>query len=138
MVAFNKFDSMPGKFATKQIDLANDSFKVMLTNTAPVSTNAVKTDITEIAAGGGYNAGGLPVGTIANTNTGGIYKFIANADSVLTATGAVAAFRYAVLYDATTNDLLGWWDRGASVSTMNTPDTFTVDLDQVNGMLWLQ
>ena len=39
-------------------NLGSHSLKIMLTNTAPAAGNAVKADITEIAAGNGYTAGG--------------------------------------------------------------------------------
>lgn len=111
----------------------------MLTNTAPTATNAVKADITEIAAGGGYTAGGTQATTTSSTQTSGIEKLIL-ADVVFTATGPVGPFRYAVLYNDTqtvpAKPLIGWYDYGTSISLANT-ETFTVDLDQVNGVLTL-
>ena len=40
----------------------------MLTNTAPVATNAVDGDITEISAGNGYSAGGNAVASKSAAN----------------------------------------------------------------------
>ena len=49
---------------------------------------------------------------------------------MFTATGTVADFRYAVLFNdgttAKTDPLIGYWDYGSTVS-MVTDDTFTVD-----------
>jgi len=53
--------------------------------------------------------------------------------------GSRGAFRYVVIYDntattPTNKPLLGWWDYGSSI-TMQNGDTFTVQLDAVNGVL---
>lgn len=110
----------------------------MLTLTAPVATNAVKADLTEIAAGNGYTAGGTTVGTLTGAQTSGTFKLVAGTDPVFTATGAVAAFRYAVMYNDTptspADPLIGFWDYGSSVSLTN-GETFTVDLDGSAGVL---
>jgi hypothetical protein len=134
MAAFNKFNSFVAAIANKSMNLGSDTLKVMLSNTLPVASNTVKANITEIAAGSGYSSGGLTVGTITSTQTSGTYKLVASADSTLTASGTVGPFQYAVLYDATSNDLIGWWDRGAAL-TLASADTWTVDFDQVNGIL---
>ena len=105
---------------------------------APGASNTVKTDITEISAGNGYSAGGLAVTGVTSSQTGGTYKLVSSADPVLTASGAVGPFQYAVLYNSTpgSGNLIGWWDRGSALTLANT-DTFTVDLDQTNGILQL-
>lgn len=134
MAAYNKFNSFVAAIANKSMNLGSDTLKIMLTNIVPIATNAVKTDITEISAGNGYAAGGMSVGTITSTQTSGVYKLVASADSTFTASGTVGPFRYAVIYDSTSTDLIGWWDRGSSL-TMSSGDIFTVDLDQINGIL---
>lgn len=58
MAAFNKFNAFVEAVAEKVHNLGADTLKVMLTNVAPVATNSVKADLTEIAAGNGYTAGG--------------------------------------------------------------------------------
>lgn len=138
MASFSKFNAFVADVANKVHNLGSDTLKIMLTNTAPVATNAVKADITEISAGNGYTAGGLTVASITSTQTSGVYKLVSAADPVLTASGTVGPFRYAVLYNSTTasGNLIGWWDRGASI-TLASSDTFTVDLDQTNGILQL-
>lgn len=138
MAAFNKFNCFVADVANKVHNLGADTLKIMLTNTLPVAANAVKVDITEISAGNGYTAGGLTVTGITSTQTGGIYKLASSADPVLTASGTVGPLRYAVLYNSTpaAGPLIGWWDRGGSV-TLASADTFTPDLDQVNGILQL-
>ena len=111
--------------------------KIALTNTAPnVATHAVLADITEIAAGNGYSAGGATVTITSSVQSAGTYKLVGN-DVVFTASGAgIATFRYAVLYNSTAagGPLIASWDSGAG-QTITAGNTFTVDLDQVNGIL---
>lgn len=136
MAAFNKFNSFVEALGRKVHNLNADSLKVMLSNTAPVAGNAVKTDITEIAAGNGYVAGGTVSGTNSYVQTAGTAKLLSN-DVVFTAAGGtIGPLRYAVLYNdtATNKELIGWWDYGSSV-TLQIGETFTVDFDGVNGVL---
>lgn len=139
MAAFNKFHSFVEAVAEKVHNLGADSLKVMLSNTAPVATNSVKTDITEIAAGNGYTAGGNVASVSSSAQTSGTYKLVLSDPATWTATGgSIGPVRYAVLYNdtATNKELIGWWDYGSSV-TLATGETFQVDLDQVNGVLTL-
>lgn len=135
MAAFNKFNSFVEAVAEKKHDLGSDALFVCLSNTAPAAANAVKTDITEIAAGNGYVAGGAQATQAASAQTAGTYKLTIN-DVVFTATGAIGPFRYAVLYNntATNKELIGWWDYGSSI-TLATGEVFTVDFDATNGVL---
>jgi hypothetical protein len=135
MAAYNKFNPFVEAVAEKVHNLGSDVLMVMLTNTAPLATNAVKADITEIAAGGGYTTGGMAAATTSSTQTGGVYKLVL-ADVVFTATGTIGPFRYAVLYNSTTatGNLIGFWDYGSSL-TLNTGETFTVDYDASAGVL---
>ncbi len=136
MASYNKFFAFTENQTTKAIDWDADTFKVMLTNTAPVSTNSVKADLTEISAGNGYTAGGTAT-TITVSRSSGTTK-AAGTDVVFTASGGtIGPFRYAVLYDDTTatpaDPLVSWWDYGASI-TLNSGETFTVDFDATNGI----
>lgn len=138
MAVFNKFDCFVADLANKVHNLGSDTIKIMLTNSGPVQTNTVKANITEISAGSGYSAGGIPVTITASTQSSGLYKLVGN-DPSFTASGSVGPFQYAVLYNSTpaSGNLIGWWDRGSALTLANA-DTFTVDLDQVNGILQLQ
>lgn len=137
MATFTKFNSFVESVAEKTHNLGSDSLKVMLTNVAPVATNTQKTDLTDIAAGNGYSAGGSAPTISSSLQTSGVYK-LTLADLVFTATGAVGPFRYAVLYNdtATNKELIGWYDYGASI-TLASGETFTVDFDGSNGVLTL-
>lgn len=117
------------------INAGSDAWKVALTNRAPVvATDATLTDASEIAAGNGYTAGGNAASTTSSTQTGGVYKLILASPATWTCSGAtMGPFRYAVLYDSTTNNLVGYWDYGSSV-TLLLGESFTVSLDGTNGV----
>ncbi len=138
MAAYNKFQSFVEALAEKVHNLGSDTLKVMLTNVAPVATNTVKANLTEIAAGNGYTAGGTQATISSSAQTAGTYKLVL-ADVVFTASGgSIADFRYVVLYNDTAlnDELIGWWDYGSTV-TLTTGQTFTVDFDATNGVLTL-
>ena len=138
MAAFNKFQSFVEALAEKVHNLGADSLKVMLTNTAPVATNSVKANLTDISAGNGYTAGGTAATISSSAQTSGTYKLVL-ADVVFTASGgSIGPFRYAVLYNdtATNKELIGWWDYGSAI-TVASGETFTVDFDATNGVLTL-
>lgn len=138
MTAFSKFNSFVEAVAEKKHDLGADTLKILLTNVAPVATNTVKANLTEIAAGNGYTAGGTAVTVTASAQTSGTYKLVGD-DVVFTASGgSIATFRYAVLYNdtATNDELIGWWDYGSTVDVTD-GNNFTVDLDQTGGILTL-
>lgn len=136
MVAFNKFNAFVADVGLKKHNLNTDTLKIMLTNTAPVAANAVLADLTEITAANGYSAGGTAVGSNAYSQTSGVGK-LTGSDVVFTASGgSFGPLRYAVIYNSTAagGPLIGWWDYGSAIS-INTGETFTVDLDQAAGIL---
>lgn len=117
------------------VNAGSDAWKVALTNRAPVvATDATLSDASEISAGSGYTAGGNAASTTSSTQTSGTYKLILASPTAWTATGgSIGPFRYAVLYDSTTNSLIGYWDYGSSI-TLADGDSFTVVLDGTNGV----
>ena len=135
MATFNKFNSFVEALAEKVHNLGSDTLKVMLTNSAPSAAYTVKANITEIAAGNGYTAGGTQAVISESSQTSGTYKLVL-ADVVFTASGAVGPFRYVVLYNdtATNDELIAYADYGSSISLAN-GETFTVDFDAVNGAI---
>jgi len=137
MPAFNKFNAFVGDLAVKVHNLTSDTIKIMLTDVAPVATNTIKANLTEIAAGNGYSAGGGQTVT-SSTNTSGTYKLFGSNVTFTAAGGSIAQFRYAVIYNSTpaAGNLIGWWDYGAEVNVTN-GNSFQVQLDQANGILQL-
>ena len=139
MAAFNKFQSFVEHLAEKVHNLGADTLKIMLVNSpAPVNTNTVKADLTEITAGNGYSAGGAAVTITSSAQSGGTYKLVGNDVVITAAGGSIGPFRYAVLYNDTptspADPLIGWWDYGSAV-TLQDGENLTVDLDQTNGIL---
>lgn len=136
MGAFNKFQCFVEDLAEKKHNLGADALTIALTNSAPVNTNTVLANITEI----NYANCSARVPTISSSSqTGGVYKLVL-ADLVLTASGGtVGPFRYAVLYNATAagGPLIGWWDYGSSI-TLADGETLTLDLDAGTGALQIQ
>jgi hypothetical protein len=136
MASYNKFQVFTKDLIEGKHNFASNTFKIMLTNTAPVNTNAVKADLTEISAGNGYTAGGTAT-TITSSTSAGTAK-VTGTDVVFTAAGgAIGPLRYAVLYNDTQTTplkpLVAWWDYGSSI-TLNDTETLTVDFDNTNGI----
>lgn len=140
MATFNKFQCFVENLAEQVHKLDTNVLKIYLSNVQPVNTNTIKANIAEITAEHGYGAGGTQVNITASAQTGGVYKLVGD-DVVFTAVGGtIGPFQFAILYNDTSSSpadpLIGWWDYGAPV-TLNAGETFTVDLDQVNGILTL-
>ena|SRR6202035_3308935 len=138
MASFNKFNAFVADVANKVHNLGSDTLKVMLSNTAPSATNAVKTDITEISAGNGYAAGGGAATLVSSAQASGTYTLKLNNVTFTAAGGTIGPFRYCVLYNATaaSGNLIGWYDYGTALS-VTSGNSFQVQFDAVNGVLQL-
>lgn len=138
MAAFNKFQAFVEHVAEGVHNLQTGALTVALTAAAnaPVATNSVLADLTQIAY---TNLSSRVVTVASSAQTTGTYKLTCN-DLVLTASGAVATFRYVVLYNDTptspADPLIAWWDYGSDVTLAN-GETFTIDFDGTNGVLTL-
>lgn len=116
-------------------NLSTGSFKVALTNVAPVKgTSAVLADITQISAGNGYTTGGNAI-TLGWAETGagtGVWRLgTTTSDCTFTASGGnMAQFRYAVLYNDTptspADPIVGVLDYGSAVD-LTDGNSFTID-----------
>jgi len=138
MATFNKFNAFVADIANKVHNLGSDTLKVMLANTAPAAANAVKADITEIAAGNGYAAGGTQATLVSSAQSSGTYALKLNNVTFTASAGAIAPFRYCVLYNATpaAGNLIGWYDYGTAL-TITAGNSFQVQFDPANGVLQL-
>ncbi len=125
MGTFNKFQDFSEQVAKGVHVFGTHSFKLALTNSAPVATNTVLANITQIANGNGYTTGGAAVPNLTCTESSGITTVAAD-QVVFTATGAMGTFRYLVLYNdtAASDNLVGWWDHGSTVS-LQAGETYT-------------
>src|SRR5690349_18479691 len=138
MAAFNKFNQFVADVANKVHNLGSDTLKVALTNTAPVATNTVFANITEIAAGNGYTAGGGAATLVSSAQSAGTYVLKLNNVTVTATAGSIGPFRYCVLYNATpaAGNLIGWYDYGTNL-TITAGNSFQVQFDATNGVLQL-
>jgi hypothetical protein len=127
MVAFTKYNTFIDQVSKGGHNLQTCVVKCALTNTAPtVATDTV------------WSTGVYPPPAAASATTvSGTFCLIC-ADTVFTASGgAIGPFRYVILYNSTaTNLLIGFYDYGSNV-TLNNTETFTVDFDNVVGVLTL-
>lgn len=115
-VTFNVFYNFLSALVDGGFDFGSDTFKVMLTNTSPVFTNQTYAQIsgTELAPGNGYTTGGA-ASAMTLVNITGVITVTAS-DVSWVASGGMGPFRYPVLYDATTGNLIGWADYGSSLN----------------------
>jgi len=136
MAVFNKFNCFVEGLAEKKHNLGSDTLTVALcaSSNAPVATNSVLTDLTQISYTG---LSTRAITTTSSTQTSGVYKLVLQ-DLILTASAQVAAFRYIVIYNdtAANDELIGWYDYGTN-KTLGATDTFTIDFDGTNGFLTL-
>jgi hypothetical protein len=135
MATFTRPDVMSLNLANKVYDLDSDTFRWVLSNTAPVAaTTNLLSNITQISTSGGYTqmtdgAGGLLATMSALSSSGQTTTVAQSASVVLTASGTVGPFRYLILVDDTPtsplNPVVGWLDHGTSI-TMAATDTYTI------------
>src|SRR3979490_2905625 len=100
MASFNKFNAFVADVSNKVHNLGSDTLKIMLTNTAPAATNAVKTDITEITAGNVCTAGGGQATLVSSSQSSGTYALKLNNVTFTASSGSIGPFRYCVLYNS--------------------------------------
>jgi hypothetical protein len=127
---YNKFNVFTLDLLNGVHDFDAHVFKVMLTLTAPVATNTIRGNLTEIAGGNGYTTGGNTT-TISTSAVSGTTSKVTASDVTFTAAGgAIANFRYAVLYNDTptspVDPLIAWFDYGTTV-TLNDGEQLVVD-----------
>lgn len=128
MAAYNKFNDFSEQLVEGVHDFGANTFKVALSNSAPIASNTVLADITQISGTNGYTTGGTAT-TISLSETSGTTT-VNGTEVVFTASGgSVGPFRYVVLYnDSATSPLdalVAWWDYGSSI-TLADGETFTV------------
>lgn len=130
MATFVKYQCFVKDLAGKvhNLNAAGDTLKVLFSNAAPnVATHTVKADVTEIAAGNGYSAGGTDVQNDLSSSGG--TTSLTGVDFTVTASGGdIAPFRYAILYNSTpaAGPLIAYADYGSQYTILN-GNSFTVD-----------
>lgn len=134
MATYNKINSFVEAVAEKVHNLGADTLTVALcaAANAPVASNTQLSNLTQISY---TNLSARAITTSTSAQTSGTYKLVLT-DLVLTASGAVATFRYVAIYNdtATNDELICWYDYGSDVTLAN-GETFTIDFDGTNGLL---
>jgi len=129
------FNSFKEALSEKVHNLGSDQLKIALTNSAPLTSNTVLANITEIAY---TNLSTRNVTTISSSQTSGTYKLDLT-DLVLTSTGgSTGPFRYIVLYNdtATSDELIYFLDYGSSI-TLAAGESLTINFDNSTGAITL-
>jgi hypothetical protein len=94
---------------------------------APVAGNSVLADLVQISY---TNLSARVVSGITAEQTSGVVH-LTGTDLVLTASGAVATFRYVVFYNddptSPADPLISWYDYGSDV-TLGNGESFTIDI----------
>lgn len=136
MAVYNKHQQFVQDAYHGVYNFSSDQLMSYLTAAAnpPLPANSILTDLTQIDY---TNLSSRNMSLNSSSQTAGLYRLILN-DLVLTASGPVATFRYAGMYNDTPtaplNPLVSWWDYGADV-TLQAGETFTYDFDATNGVL---
>lgn len=142
MATFTKVNDFVEHVAEGVHNLGSDTLTVALSNTAPASEtsnptadgNGVLANVTQVSY---TNLSSRVITTSSSAQTSGTYQLTLT-DLVLTASGAVATFRYLYVYNDTptspADPLICVYDYGSGV-TMANGETFTIDFDGANGLL---
>jgi hypothetical protein len=115
------------------INAGTDTWNIALAATVNAADTTFTAGTTDLATGGGYTAGGNTASITSASQAAGTYKLVLASPAVWTGTGAGFTFRYAILWDATTNTPVAYWDYGSNV-TVASGDIVTVTLDAINGV----
>jgi hypothetical protein len=138
-VTYQKFNVFTKDLVNGVHNFSSHSFKLLLSNTAPVATNAVKGDLTEITAANGYAAGGVAMPVTVSTSSG-TAKVTGTSETITASSGSFGPYRYVSLYNDSVasplKPLVGFWDYGSAISTNDT-ETFTFTPDATNGVFTL-
>jgi len=128
LASFNKFNQFSTDLSTGKHNFGSHALYCGLTNSAPSVANAVWGDISEVAAGNGYTAGGSDAGA-SGAGSSGTYTVTGTNITWTASGGAISTFRYVVIYNHTQTSpvkpLIGWWDYGSAL-TLNSGDSLTV------------
>lgn len=140
MASLNKFNDFAEQVFKGVHDFSSHSLKVALSNTAPVAANSVLADITQIAASGGYVAGGYELDNETLSEASGTAKVVIDDEQITATGGSIGPFRYIVVYNDTptspVDPLIGWYDYGSAL-TLDDGESLTLDFDGTNGVFSL-
>jgi len=130
--SFTFFEAFREQLAEAAHNLGSDQLMVAMSaaaNAPSAASDAVLADFTQIAY---TNCSTRNVTTTSSTYSGGTYT-LTLADLTLTASGgAIAAFRYVILYNDTSasDKLIGYLDYGSDVTLADT-ETLLIDFGTI-------
>lgn len=127
MATYTKFQCFVEDICEKKHNLASDTLKVAFSNAANAPSASLDFKLADITTIVATNLGDVTLTASNSSQTTGTYKLVV-ADKTLTASGAVPAFRYAIIYNdtAANKELICFFDYGSEV-TLASGDTFKLD-----------
>ncbi len=122
MAAYNKFNDFAEQLGKGVHQFGTHVFKVTLTNSAPVASNTILSDITQIAGGNGYTTGGT-ASTVTESETSGTLTVQGTKVTFTASGGSIGPFRYAVLHNDSAatplKALVSWFDYGSAITLLD-------------------
>ena len=115
------------------INAGTDTWRIILSNTAPDLTDTNQASVAELTTSGGYTVNGNSCAVSSSTQSGGVYKLTLADPTAWTGSGGGFTARYAILWDQTADAVIGYWDYGSS-QAVAAGETFTVDRSAANGV----
>ncbi len=135
MTTFNKFNSFTEAVAEKIHNLGSDTLEIALcaAANAPSATNTQLSNLTQISY---TNAGTRTLTISSSSQSSGQYKLVIADKSITASGGAIATFRYVVVFNqtATNDELIGWYDYGGDVNVTD-GNSFDINFDGTGGIL---
>lgn len=109
--AWKKYNSFPYRMAGKFLDFQNNTFNMALFTSASNANDPTRTTYSaltnEVSNANGYTTGGVALTGVSLTQVTSTVTWTTG-NATWNATGAGITCRYAVIYDATTGDLVCW------------------------------
>ena len=92
------------------MNVGTDTWRIALSNTINAADTTFVSGTTDLPTAGGYTAGGATVSVTSASQTAGTFRLILASPQAWTATGGGFTFRYAIMWNATTNTPVAYWD----------------------------
>jgi hypothetical protein len=129
MATYNKFQDFAEQIAKGVHNFSSHTFKVALTNTAPVATQTGLDTVTNHPAPAAANGYSLTTMTIGISESGGTTTVTGNKVTFTATAGGIGPFQYAILYNDTATSpadaLVCWWNYGSAI-TLASGEVFEV------------
>jgi|DEB0MinimDraft_6_1074348.scaffolds.fasta_scaffold02307_5 hypothetical protein len=132
MAAFTKVNAFVADVANGFHDIANDTIKIALFSSDPTASATSYSGLSgELSGLGGYTTGGITIGNKTSSQTSGTYTFDSSDSPTWTSSGSPmggTSFRYVVIYNSTSDKVIGYYDYGSTVS-LTSGNQFAVTFD---------